>query len=116
MQHRIKNIFALAESMIRLSVPEARTPEELARSVEARLHALATAHALTVLKPVNDGETLLSTPDLHALLATLVAPSIGGQSTRLEISGDNPKLLPAAVTPLALVLNELATNTDAPFS
>ncbi|MCF3935285.1 PAS domain S-box protein [Acuticoccus sp. M5D2P5] len=110
MLHRIKNVFALADAMIRLSLPEARTPEELARSVQARLNGLATAHALTVLKTADDGEAMLSAPDLHALLATLVSPSLGNQSSRLDIGGDNPQLLPAAVTPLALVFNELATN------
>lgn len=110
MQHRIKNVFALADSMIRLSAHEARTPEELARSVQSRLHALANAYALTVLQPTSDGEATQSSLDLHALLATLVAPSLGQQSNRLDITGDNPRLLPTAITPLALVLNELATN------
>ena len=110
MQHRIKNVFALAESMVRLCAQEAQTPEELASAVQSRLHALASAHALTVSKLGAGAQASPATTDLHSLIAALVAPSIGEQSHRLQIGGDNPQLLAAAITPMALVLNELVTN------
>ena len=46
MDHRVKNLFALASSVVSLSARTASTPGELASAVSARLNALALAHAL----------------------------------------------------------------------
>src|SRR4051794_25700998 len=46
MGHRVKNVFAIADGMLRISAKVASTKEELAKSLSARLHALAGANAL----------------------------------------------------------------------
>jgi HWE histidine kinase len=46
MGHRVKNVFAIADGMVRISAKVASTKEELAKSLSARLHALAGANAL----------------------------------------------------------------------
>lgn len=110
MQHRIKNVFALAGSLVSLSAARAETPAELAQTARARLSALARAQALTV--PTLDKDELRA-PDsgLHALVRLLLEPALGEpDSPRLRIAGPDLQLQPRAVTPLALVLNELATN------
>ncbi|URK89223.1 PAS domain S-box protein (plasmid) [Rhizobium sp. RCAM05350] len=48
MDHRVKNLFTLAGSLVSLSARSADTPAELASAVRDRLTALARAHALTV--------------------------------------------------------------------
>jgi Signal transduction histidine kinase len=48
MDHRVKNLFTLASSVVTLSARTADTPEGLAAAVRDRLGALARAHALTL--------------------------------------------------------------------
>src|SRR3546814_5870280 len=50
MDHRMKNLFALAGSLVGMSVRDAASPQELASIVQERLSALARAHALTMPK------------------------------------------------------------------
>src|ERR1700683_1462651 len=44
MDHRIRNLFALAASVVTLSAPSAQTPKEMAAVARDRLDALARAH------------------------------------------------------------------------
>ena len=46
--HRVKNLFTLAGSMVTLSTRFAATPKDLAEAVNERLVALARAHDLTL--------------------------------------------------------------------
>jgi two-component sensor histidine kinase len=46
MSHRVKNLFVLVESMMRLSARGAVNKEDLVANFTARLHALADANAL----------------------------------------------------------------------
>src|SRR5215213_9712903 len=46
MGHRVKNVFAITDGMLRISARAASTKEELVKSLSARLHALAGANAL----------------------------------------------------------------------
>lgn len=110
MQHRIKNVFALAESLINLCAKDAETSEELAELVRNRLHALAHAHGLTVPRLSDGGDVTIPVARLHSLIATLAAPSLGDQLDRLKIEGEDADIRPEAVTPVALVLNEIVTN------
>jgi PAS domain S-box-containing protein len=48
MNHRVKNLFALAGAVVTLSAGSAGTPKDLAEAVRERLAALARAHELTL--------------------------------------------------------------------
>lgn len=109
MQHRIKNVFAVANGLIRLCAARAETPAQLAEMAQARLQALAHAHALTVRTP-GDDNPLSATATLSGLLATLAAPAVGDSDARVTLHGEDLSLPASMVTPLALVLNELMTN------
>lgn len=109
MQHRIKNVFAVANGLIRLCAARAETPAQLAEMAQARLQALAHAHALTVRAP-GDEDPLSATATLSGLLATLAAPAVGDSDARVTLQGEDLPLPASMVTPLALVLNELMTN------
>ncbi len=99
MNHRVKNLFSLAGSIVGLSARSATTPRELAASVRGRLAALARAHDLTLPKsagpksagpkgvgpksvgpksvgPDSGGATMGSenVATLHALIRTVVSP------------------------------------------
>ena len=110
MDHRMKNLFALAGSLVGMSVRDAASPQELASIVQERLSALARAHALTMPKDSAAGSN--DSVRLHVLLRTILAPyeGAGGGDDRLRINGDDVTLPGNAMTTIALILHELATN------
>src|SRR5208337_1270414 len=67
MNHRIKNLFTIAGSVVALSA--AATPEALARSAGERLAALGRAHELTLTRSSNEASLAEPKPTtLHALI------------------------------------------------
>src|SRR5690606_5204459 len=86
------------------------TPAELAAMVGERMTALARAHGLTVVDPEAD----IAAPDqpttLHALVRVLVAPFVNEGDERFHLEGIDISVSSRALTPLALVINELITN------
>jgi len=58
----MKNLFALAGSLVGMSVRDAASPQELASIVQERLSALARAHALTMPKDSAAGSNFGSAP------------------------------------------------------
>ena len=121
MDHRIKNLFAIVGGVVTLSARSAKTPKEMAATVQGRLGALASAHLLIRAgKPGSDAQES-STLDtlIRAVLAPHVAvdlragPNAGpdaGADRRAVLEGPEVPIGGEAVTSLALVLHELATN------
>src|SRR6202171_4607747 len=66
LDHRVKNLFALASSVVTLSARSANTPGELASDVRDRLTALARAHALTLSRTSNGDRRAQPSTTLHA--------------------------------------------------
>jgi PAS domain S-box-containing protein len=109
MDHRVKNLFALANSVISLSARSATTPGELAAVVSSRLNALAKSHALTI----PNGFSSEQPTTLHTLIQTVVAPYAGGadnRQSRAVVTGPDIAIAGTAVTNFALLLHEFATN------
>lgn len=112
MNHRVKNLFALATSIVNLSVGSADTPASLASIVAERLGALSRAHALTVPSGTVDNG-FKKTATLHALIEAILAPYVEGprgEHKRFSVEGADIELAEIAVTPVALLLHEFATN------
>lgn len=109
MNHRIKNLFTLASSIVRLSCERAETAQRLAEIVSARLEALARAHALTTGAALGEADRQVT---LHGLIRAILAPydPMEPSSGRVQLSGVDWHLKPEAVTPLSLLLHEFATN------
>jgi PAS domain S-box-containing protein len=108
MSHRVKNLFALAGAVITLSARTARTPEELAEQVRNRFGTLARAHELTL--PDLRREQAATPTTLAALARTIVSPFEEQNDRRVTIAGPEVVVGGHAVTSLALLLHELATN------
>jgi PAS domain S-box-containing protein len=108
MSHRVKNLFALSGSIVGLSARTAKSPSELAESTRARLSALARAHALTFSDGFGDAERHPTT--LQSLVRTIVAPFDEPEHPRIAVSGIDAGVSGSAVTSLALLLHEFATN------
>ncbi len=113
MNHRVKNLFAVSNSVVSLSARWAKTPQELATSVGERLGALARAHALTLKQTYEGAAASAQATSLKELLETIVSPyNCEGDTagSRIEISGEDITIAGGAVTSLALLLHEFATN------
>jgi PAS domain S-box-containing protein len=113
MDHRVKNLFTLASSVVTLSARSAKTPAELASAVRNRLNALAQAHALTVPSTSEATGRTEQATTLHKLVGTILAPYVNGsdsQQSRAAIVGPDIPISGAAVTSFALLLHEFATN------
>lgn len=113
MSHRVKNLFAVAAGVVAISARSAQTPEEMANAACERLAALSRAHELTRPGLTDAGGSLDQDPSLAALIAAILAPyrdqPVDGQE-RFTASGPELHLNGSAVTSLALILHEFATN------
>jgi two-component sensor histidine kinase len=105
MSHRVKNLFAITDSMIRMSARSAGTKEELASSLSGRLHALASANSL-VRRSFGDGSD--EGVNLGELLERVLRPH---DHAKFSVDGPDLSLGEQATNNLALVFHELATNS-----
>jgi PAS domain S-box-containing protein len=109
LNHRVKNLFMVASSMISLSARTAATPADLAANLRGRLDALAAAHDLVLPQGAKLGGQRVA---LDVLVRKLLLPYLAddpGQD-RVVIDGSPLEVGARAVEGLALVLHELATN------
>ena len=113
MHHRVRNLFALAGSVVALSSRSARTAGEMAEAVQGRLGALARAHELTMPHLTLAGETPDPTTTLHELTREILSPYLDPASVTdpaVVIGGPEVAIGGRAITSLALLLHEFATN------
>lgn len=113
MDHRVKNLFTVASSIVSLSARTATTPSELVAAVSQRLGALAQAHALTVPRTSEASDRIEQATTLHSLLRTILSPydrSSDAESSYAMIVGADATISGGALTSFALLLHEFATN------
>lgn len=103
LDHRIGNLFALVNGLVNVSVREGGALPDVADAIRGRLRALHEAHGL--IRRSNTG----TATSMGGLLRTLLRPYDDG-SGRVSVSGDDVQVAASAVTPVALVFHELATN------
>jgi two-component sensor histidine kinase len=109
--HRLKNLFAMIDAMISLSVRSARTPQGFAQGLRGRLAALL--HAKELVRPgiMGTEHAASERTTVDALVRTILQP-YGDDTARERISASGPDVVvgATAVTSLALALHETATN------
>jgi PAS domain S-box-containing protein len=110
MDHRIRNLFALAASVVTLSTPSAQTPKEMASIARDRLDALARAHALTMPKRSDPAEQLEQPTTLQALIRAILSPYQQHGASCIAVSGSDVPVSASLASSFALVLHEFATN------
>lgn len=106
MGHRVKNVFAVTESIVRLTAGRAESSMDLAESLSRRLGALAEAHALARGTSLEEDSEV----DLNELLGVIIRPFQDAASSRVALSGPAVGCGPHSASALALVIHELATN------
>jgi PAS domain S-box-containing protein len=99
--HRAKNALALVQSIVRLT--RASDISAYTTAVEGRIRALSRAH--TTLS-----QSRWQGADIRGLVEEELAPYRTADQSRIETSGPNVSLQPAAAQSLALALHELVTN------
>lgn len=113
MDHRVKNLFALAGSVVTLSARSAKTSEELSVAVRGRLAALAQAHVLTLGDASESDRRTQPSTTLHRLIETILSPYDGQTDedrARISITGPDIPSAGSSATSFALLLYEFATN------
>jgi PAS domain S-box-containing protein len=112
MDHRIKNLFALAISVVGLSGRSAANVRDLVESARERLAALSRAHALTLSHLPRDAPEVAKPATLHSLIRAITAPHEDRKDApRFSIVGCDVKISGAALSSVALLLHEFATNS-----
>lgn len=107
MRHRVKNLFALATAIVSISARSASETEEVVRTIQARLSSLARAHELTMTDILNESGGR-SGVELRSLIGTLLEPYASEE--RIRIEGDDLEVGGKAISNIALLVHELATN------
>ncbi len=106
LSHRIKNIFTLVAGLLHLEAKSNPALSHTVGTVSGRIDALARAHDHVRPDRVERGEATR----LAGLLGDLFAPYDLSGENRVRIHGDDLVIAEEAVSPLALLFHELATN------
>lgn len=104
MSHRVKNLFALVQGLIRMSARGQTDVPSLVETITARVIALSRSHELT-LQPTGEGSDFPLEELVHAVLEPY-----RDQVNAIVIDGPPDCLSAAQGNATALVLHELATN------
>jgi PAS domain S-box-containing protein len=99
--HRAKNLLAVAQSVVRLSHADSVT--NLKKTISGRVQALGRAHSLLAASRWEGA-------DLKTLLCDEITPFTGKVSERIDIGGPEALLRPTAAQVLGMVFHELTTN------
>lgn len=111
MSHRLKNLFAMTDGMIRGSARNAESVDDFAAALSGRLHALAKAHSLVQSRASRMASGKVS--DFAELVGAVlkVHELAGDGSVRVVAEGPPVPCGAHATNSLALMIHELATNS-----
>lgn len=109
LNHRVKNLFAIASGMVTMTARSADSVADMANKLKGRLLALARAHELIRSAITNDTDRH-EQASLRELIAQILKPHLGERTLAISISGPEVGLGVSAATSFALIFHELATN------
>ena len=104
LNHRVKNLFSVILSIVTLSGRKPGTSREVVDNIRARIHALSLAHS------ASQGGYGTSTVELGPLVVKTMEPYGDDEGRRVRVTGPEIELPARMVTPLGLIIHELATN------
>lgn len=104
LDHRVKNILAVVQSIARQTLGRGRLPgPEAASRLIGRIDALARSHTLLASSRWEGAR-------FTDLVESAVAPYRGDRGDRIELQGPDIRVRPKAAQTLTLALHELVTN------
>lgn len=105
MRHRVSNSFAVASGLLSIAARHADNIDEFVSDMRQRFQTLAAVHSRAVDEP--SGAKPEGTNLVH-LFSSVLEPFVGDIPALMEVPELNVD--PAAITPLSLMIFELATN------
>jgi two-component sensor histidine kinase len=103
LNHRVKNTLATVMTIASQTFHATSSPEAFREAFQGRLKALAKTHDIL-------NRTCWTGVRLRELVNEELAPLIGGDERRIELSGDDIVLGPIAAVTLGMAFHELAVN------
>lgn len=104
LRHRLANIVSVLDVIVRLTAQEDLDRAALAAKLSERIHALAHAHISALVKEGSENAYL---SEIAETILTAYGPN--GRDS-FSLNGPETEIRPQAITSLAVVLHELATN------
>jgi PAS domain S-box-containing protein len=102
LNHRTKNLLAVADSIVR-QTSRSSSPEEMVDRISRRLHALSISQDLMI-------DSGWRGADITNIIRWQLAPIIDDHASRIKLSGPLCTLTPRTAQALGLAIFELATN------
>jgi two-component sensor histidine kinase/CHASE3 domain sensor protein len=102
LNHRVKNIFAVVMAIVAMASRRYPASKAIGEDIRARIHALSLAHSASM------GDTDVDAVPLRTLLERTLEPY--RTEGRIALTGPNVAVPDRAITPLGLIVHELATN------
>jgi PAS domain S-box-containing protein len=102
LDHRVKNMLAVVQSVVMQTRTSAQSLDGFAVALEGRLHAMARTHSLLT-------QSRWEGARLDAIVAEELSP-YSGETGRVSVAGPELVLRPKAAMALSLACHELATN------
>jgi two-component sensor histidine kinase len=106
LNHRVKNLFSVVLAIITISSRKAAPTSDVLDDIRARVHALSLAHSSS------QGLGMAESCKLADVIANIMRPYAEGHEDRVRTSGPEVVLAPRMITPMGLLLHELATNAS----
>ncbi|MEM7546402.1 MAG: HWE histidine kinase domain-containing protein [Pseudomonadota bacterium] len=103
LDHRVKNLMAVVTSIVSMSAVGQKDPTKLAEAIKSRVKALSAAHSLSF------EEAQHGAVGLEDMASAILTPFHSDEQD-LSVSGDPVTVPQRQVTPLSMILHELATN------
>jgi two-component sensor histidine kinase len=104
LNHRVKNLFSVILSIVALSGRKQASSREVVEDIRARVRALSLAHS------ASQGGYGSASVELGPLIARTMEPYADDAGQRVRVRGPDIDLPARMVTPLGLIVHELATN------
>jgi two-component sensor histidine kinase len=105
LEHRVKNVLALAHALVKQTARTAASVEEFEGKIITRLHALSHSQSLLL---ESKGRAI----SLRLLLEQVLRPVALEDHLEGPITGPDADIAPEFAVALSLLLNELATNAS----
>jgi len=107
LSHRIQNLFAVVDGLIHLSGRRHDGAGPFVATLRERLGGLG--RAISFIHPMNDSDVASAPRTVRGLIEALLAP-YREAGALVTLKGDDAAIGQSALTSVAMVLNELATN------
>jgi two-component sensor histidine kinase len=104
LHHRIKNTLATVGAIVSQSLRNSQGPEHAQNAIEGRLLALGRAHDLLL-------QARWTSADLGTVVRSAIDAFDNPDQPKFSISGPEIRMASGAVIAVAMMLNELCTNT-----